>query len=219
MQLFGLDSHPVHAASKLCDTHVHSQLRESTQILYTALSIHDHVPPGRVDCSEFGKSERNPYKPFSPNHPIVRWASAAKAHWRWVLAHANALSDEYEHRGGKKHLCAAFVRHVDEFHTTIGLPDTMPDTITVDEWLASLKDNKHRLEWASRVATELPPDGCTFGIVALTAFQPSNPSNWVESYKDYYRHKRTQWAERCNKRPIIMRWSSAGEMGRKRKRV
>lgn len=218
MQLFGLDSHPAHAASKLCDTHVCKQLLESTQILYTALSIHGAVPPQRVDCSEFGKGEREAYKPFSKNHPIVRWASAAKTHWRWVLAHANALSNEYEHRSGKRHLCTAFVQHVDNFHTTDGLPNTMPDTVSVDEWLASL-DDKRRTAWAPRVATQLPPDGCTFGIVALTSFDSPDPNNWVESYKAYYGYRKVQWAERRDKRPIRMQWSSAGEMGSKRNRA
>ena len=219
MQLFGLEVDASHAASFMCDTHIHSQVRETTQILFTALWLHDVVPKGKIDCSAWGAGKRPPYKPFSQNHPIVQWAAGSRAHYAWTLAHAHALAAEYEHRTGKKHMCEAFIQHVAKHVDQHGLPDSMPATATPDQWLEWVDEDK-REQWEPRIATKLPPKGCQFGIVALKDFELPDPDDWVGSYKAYYLHKRVEWANK-ESRPITMTWSAAGEMGaaaKKRKR-
>lgn len=207
MQLFGLHEDASLAAAALCDTHVRSQIRETTQILYTALWIWDVVPAGKVDCSAFGQGDRNPYKPFSPHHPIVQWAAACRAHFDWVMQHARALAQEHERRFGGKQLCEAFIEHLVAHIELHGAPSGMPQRIAHDSWLEGLEPRKRKL-WQERVALVTPPGGCLFGIVALNDFDPSNPRDWVGSYSEYYRHKEREWQSR-ELRPIVMTWSKA----------
>jgi hypothetical protein len=216
MQLFGLEITAQSAADLLCDTHVHSQSRETTQILYTALWIHGVVPHGEVDCSAWGKGKRPAYKPFSENHPIVQWAAGAQSHYRWVLQHAIALAETYEHRSGHKHMCAAFINHIVEHVNANGLPNTMPVTVTPQQWLEWVSKDK-RAQWEPRIAIRMPPNGCEFGIVAIKDFEGSDARNWVKSYREYYVHKERVWADK-EKRAIVMQWSEKGELGAKKRK-
>jgi hypothetical protein len=217
MQLFGLESNAKNAASFLCDAHVLSQARETTQILFTALYLWDVVPSGTIDCSSVTKKaddHRPPYKPFSKNHPVVQWAAASRQHYRWVLEHADALMNEYAHRSGKIHLCQLFVAHVQRHIEEVGYPDTMPESVTAEEWLSSLDEAK-RAGMRDRVATTLAPQGCAFGIIAIEmeGEQLKDPDSWCGSYRQYYTYKKRKFT-----RP--MTWASAGTLGAaKRKRA
>ena len=50
MQLFGLDCNPKRAARMLCNTHITSQARETTQILFTVLWLWGAKVDEFVDC-------------------------------------------------------------------------------------------------------------------------------------------------------------------------
>lgn len=207
MQLFGVSENPSQAAALLCDNHVISQAKETTQILYTALFLWDVVPEGKVDCTELGQGLREPYKPFGKGHPVVQWAAASRRHYRWTIEHAKALMAEYMHRSGKKHLCQLFLDHINKHIDAHGLPSGMPESITADEWLATLEPKKRGL-WLPRIATAFPPTGCDFGVIA--ADMPGGldaPGNWVLSYKQYYAYKRSTAFKRA------MKWSGEGQLG------
>ena len=180
------------------------------------IHVHGVVLTGKIDCSAWKSGVREPYKAFSKHHPIVWWVAGARSHFRWALRHGFALATEYEHRSGKMHMCKAFLDHLQAWVDTHGLPDSMPETASPDEWLKFVLESK-REEWAKRIALQLPPDGCQFGVIALKDFKTSSPGNWVDSYKEYYVLKRLEWASK-ESRPMVMKWSSAGEMcGVKRK--
>jgi len=216
MQLFGLECNATNAASYMCDAHVVSQARETTQILYTALSQWGVKIEGFIDCSEVTKKPgdlRSPYLPFSKNHPIVQWATASRQHYLWVLDHAKALMTEYTHRsGGKTHLCQLFVAHVEKHLEENGYPGAMPDAITADEWLATFDEGK-RGAMRARVASKLPPHGCAFGVIAIEmeGEELADPANWVDSYRQYYKYKQQRFKRR-------MSWSGAGELGSAKRR-
>ena len=217
MQLFGLGGKPEHAASKLCDTHVQSQVRETLQMCTTALRfVHGCNITGKIDCTEWRQGMREPYANFSQHHPIVWWVAGARTHFRWALAHGLALAHEYEHRNGKKHMCEAFLLHLQRWVTTHGLPESMPETASPEAWLDFVLESK-REEWAERIARDLPPDNCEFGVIALKDFDSSTPGSWVDSYREYYQLKRVEWAER-EVRPIVMKWSGPGEAAAKKRK-
>ena len=218
MQLFGLSGAPADAAASMCDTHVQSQVRETLQMCTTALRyVHGCDISGTIDCTAWGAGLRPPYANFSQHHPIVWWVAGARSHFRWALAHGLALAVEYERRHHKKHMCEAFLKHLQGWVEEHGLPSSMPETVSPTEWLAFVLESK-RDEWAQRIATESPPNGCEFGVVAIKEFEPSVPGNWMLAYQEYYVVKRAQWAER-ETRPIHMKWSADGQAGaNKRKR-
>lgn len=216
MQLFGLDPDPAKAAAELCDIHVNSQLRETAQILHTALYQWNVVPVGLVDCTAFGHGHRKPYRPMSPNHPCVRWAAGARTHFEWVTKHGIALANEWETRSGKIHESALFIMHIVKHVERYGWPEFMPETATPDEWFESMEcelgwaDDKWA-EWRQRVATQNAPDGCEFGILGFDLSIDHTPDDWVASYETYY-----GWKKSMMKRP--MKWSAPGELGAKKRK-
>ena len=189
MQLFGLATCPTDAAQRLCNAHVTKQTLETTQILYSLLLLSGVSFTDDVDCGTHGR--RPPYKLAYKNHPIVLWAKASRAHARWVLAHAKALAAEFRARNDDvRHLCEHHIDFLATFLDGGGWPASMPDSVTPDEWLASL-DAKQRAGVAWRVATTSRPMGCTFGIVAMDMIGPRRfpYSDWVGSYVELYTWK------------------------------
>ena len=193
MQLFGLSSSPIRAANELCNQHVNSQSRETTQILYTILRLWNCEIPGPVDCGEHG--QRDVYKPTHQHHPCVLWAGACQAHAVWTYLHAKALCAEYHrrHQYTKKHLCEYFIDHWYTHITQNGWPTAMPKTITPAAWLVWVSSMKKKVaeEIAHRIADIHPPDGCEFGVVAIDMIGPRRcPQNdWTGSYLECYMHK------------------------------
>ena len=217
MQLFGLGEDPNQAAAEECDTHVTSQVRETLQMCTTALRfVHKCNITGKIDCTEWGQGMRDPYANFSQHHPVVWWVAGARTHFRWTLDHGLALAAEFERRYGKKHMCEAFLLHLQAWVDKHGLPESMPDTVTPEQWLGFVLESK-RDEWAERIAIKQPPRGCQFGVIALKDFTTSSPGNWVESYKEYYALKRVEWANK-ESRPIVMTWSGNGQAGAKKRK-
>ena len=205
------------SARDACDTYACKIPVEIVQMCTTALrSVHGCVITGKVDCSAWGKGMRDPYKSFSQHHPIVWWVAGARAHFRWALKYGLALTQQYELRFNRKHMCGAFLMHLQRWVDKQGFPASMPESVTPAQWLQFVKTNfptqteaKHA-EWAKRIATKQPPNGCQFGIVAIKDFEPSTPDNWVQSYREYIKHKEIQWRTR-EVRPLKMTWSGAAK--------
>jgi len=197
MQLYVRHRDAKKAARALCSAHVNSQARETTQVLYTIFFLWMCAITGTIKAvDKDGQAcELPPYKQAYQNHPIVRWAAACRAHARWTLAHAKELCLEYtrRHDGAKKHLCEFFVDHIIEHVNVKGWPIAMPETVSPDEWLASLDDNKLRRSFEWRVAAINPPEGCQFGVLALDMIGPRKAEydDCVGSYNEYYVFKQT----------------------------
>lgn len=107
MNIFFLDRCATQAASLQCDKHVVKMLLESTQLLYTA-----HHLCG--DVGDWAADDLKVYKPTHANHPVARWVRASSCNYRWLLAHAKALANEYTRRYGRVHACEA---HLDRLST------------------------------------------------------------------------------------------------------
>ena len=101
MNIFILDTSPVEAAQMQCDKHVVKMVLESAQML----SI---ISGG-------------PYKPTHAKHPCTLWASATKANYHWLHAHAVALATEYTLRYGRLHKSEAVIHLLSE------PPESVPD--------------------------------------------------------------------------------------------
>ncbi len=92
MNIFILSKKPKTAARMQCDKHVVKMILESTQMLSTAHHIHG----SRVKLSTI-------YRPAYQNHPCTVWARQTFGNYQWLLAHAEALAQEYTRRYGKTH--------------------------------------------------------------------------------------------------------------------
>ena len=95
MNIFVLDEDPVVAAQSLCDKHVVKMVLESAQLLCNA-----HWYKG---CTA-------PYRATHMQHPCTKWVVASINNYRWLVAHALALSDEYTFRYGKQHRSASIIK-------------------------------------------------------------------------------------------------------------
>lgn len=189
MQLFVLHQCPKKAAKLLCNAHVCSQARETTQILYTLLWLWGVTPAGPVPCGDLG--ERDVYKPAYVRHPCVLWAASCQKAATWVLEHAKAIVREYSRRaGGRRHLCEYHIKHCRSHVAQHGWPSGMPKRVAADAWLATLDDKtRAAVEW--RVASKNPPKGCAFGVLAMDMVGPrrGEPDDCVAAYTEYYTYK------------------------------
>ena len=188
MQLFGLDTCPEKAAAQLANVHVNSQVRESTQLLFSALHAWGVPLPATIDAGDRGVVAV--YRPTHVHHPLTLWTQAARAHANWVLRHALALAALYTTKsGGKVHLCEW---HLRAWKRIVDANDVahVPETVDPEAWLASLEAPK-RDALRSRVATVHPPEGCAFGIVALAVVGPmrADACDWTSTYREAYEVK------------------------------
>jgi hypothetical protein len=97
MNIFVLDSDPRIAAQAQCDKHVVKMVLETAQILSTV-------------AASRGISTR--YRPTHASHPCTLWAGLSGANWRWILAHGQALAEEYSLRYGRAHASSAVIEEL-----------------------------------------------------------------------------------------------------------
>jgi len=116
MNIFILHQDPKKAARALQDLHVGKMLLEACQLLCSA------HPPGAA-----------PYRPTHLGHPCSLWTRASLENYRWLVAHAQALGEEYLYRFGKSHASfdvAAWCRENEPGLPSLGLlpfAQAMPD--------------------------------------------------------------------------------------------
>jgi hypothetical protein len=92
MNIFVTSNCPTESARALDDKRVIKMVLESCQILNTTL----------ITLGEAGIG----YKPTHKNHPCVLWAGESYGNYHWLLAHFDALLNEYTERYGKIHKCS-----------------------------------------------------------------------------------------------------------------
>ena len=193
MQLFGPHENAKESARELSLVHVASQLRESTQILYTVWHLLGVPITASFDLD--GKRVR-PYEPFATNHPLVHWAKAAWAHYFWVLEHADELAVQYKSEYGHDHKCKHHVAHIRrQLLESRERRAAMPIDIRVHEWLATLTE-KQREKWETRCARVNAPQGCDFGILVMAeehrVVHDDGERDWTASYKNLCAHNPTR---------------------------
>jgi hypothetical protein len=102
MNIFFLSSDPVKAAQMHADKHVVKMLLESTQLLWTA--HHVAAADAGVAIPEIetapptATGRTGGYRPTHRNHPCAIWVRASVANYRWLVALASSLADEYHYR-------------------------------------------------------------------------------------------------------------------------
>lgn len=89
MNIFATSQCPVQSAQEMTNVHVVKMILESAQLLSTAHFV--------LDGEQVG------YKPTHKNHPCAIWCRASSANYLWLLAHFNALCEEFTFRTGKVH--------------------------------------------------------------------------------------------------------------------
>jgi len=89
MNIFILDDQISNIPALMSDQHVIKMILESCQILCTVHHMHN--------------TPNVPYKKTHQNHPCVVWAAESSYNYNYVLELAQALSDEYTFRFGKRH--------------------------------------------------------------------------------------------------------------------
>lgn len=89
MNIFFLAGDPRSAARFHCDKHVITMIKESAQLLSTAIHV---ASAGSIPTY---------YKPTHANHPCGIWARESLANWNWLHSLMIALDDEYRFRFDK----------------------------------------------------------------------------------------------------------------------
>ncbi len=84
MNIFVTDPDPVLSAFALDDMRVNAMIRESAQLLSTAVHLN----------SPYGVHDRI-YLSTHENHPCAKWVRASRANFEWLLHHALSLTDVY----------------------------------------------------------------------------------------------------------------------------
>ena len=106
MNIFVTDQSPITSAKSLDNKRVVKMILESAQMLSTAVNIH---------------GGEGPYRTAYKNHPCTIWARESRANFEWLLAHMQALSDEYTRRYNKTH------------KSSLHLPSLRQDAILIPE--------------------------------------------------------------------------------------
>jgi hypothetical protein len=115
MNIFFLCFDPRQAAIWHCDKHVVKMLLESTQLLWTAWHIgfaDSDKKEALLADAPLTKGTRQPgYRPTHKNHPCAIWTRATIGNYRWLIALAMALAEEYHYRypTAGSHACEAHI--------------------------------------------------------------------------------------------------------------
>jgi len=91
MNIFATYPDPLASAMVLDDARARKMILESCQILCTACS-----------CNGYGGAL--PLKATHAHHPCVRWASASRENYEWLLRHAEALLERFHRTSGRMHV-------------------------------------------------------------------------------------------------------------------
>jgi len=88
MNIFATSKNPVACAQALDDKRVISQIRETGQLLTTALRRHGFAVTAKHDFS------KPPPATAHPHHPVTKWVGDTIGNWDWTMEHFEALLDE-----------------------------------------------------------------------------------------------------------------------------
>ena len=148
MNIFILSISPVSAARAHCNKHVVSQIKETAQLLSTAV---------RLTGGDYG------YKVSYKNHPCNLWARETKANFNWLKHLGMELCWEYTHRYGKVHKCESIIRDAPDDTIPDGqltpFAQAMPDEYKHDDPVRAYRtyyvnDKKHMFKWTKRNAPD-----------------------------------------------------------------
>jgi hypothetical protein len=139
---------PVKAAQAHADKHVVKMLLESTQLLWTAqhtLATEAGTAVPDIETAPPTKDGRaGGYRSTHKNHPCAIWARATIGNYRWLVALAMALADEYHYRYPLRrgaHACEVHVAwlrdHEPPALVTANGPLTWPALAMPDEFKVS----------------------------------------------------------------------------------
>ena len=215
MNIFFLSSCPGEAAKLQCDAHRLKMIVESTQVLYTALSLLK-IPVHNVTCHtpEGDAFDTKPYRPTHKHHPSVLWVLGGRSHFEWLLSMALELCALYTAEFGKKHRSQY---HLDALNERVNRDD-LPVDVCVSGWLERLRDkdvSEQAIDSCGQRATTVSlPEGCFFGVRCIETNEPetgvnfndiiTNPDDLVQSYREFYAFKaKRMFCMRWDKRPDV----------------
>jgi len=143
MNIFVLDLDPQVAAQMQCDKHVVKMVLETAQILSTV--------------------NGGPYKPTHSRHPCVLWAGSHEGNYRWLVAHGQALAQEYFERYGKVHASARVIELLADPRTTLQTGATpfvqcMPEEFRAQDPVEAYRAYYHSKEFAAWNRGRAEPD-------------------------------------------------------------
>ncbi len=107
MNIFVTSTCPYESADYLDDKRVISQIKESGQLLATALQQFD--------------IEDGPRAAAHPHHPCTKWVAADLKHAKWLHEHMFALLWRYNSSSGKIHKYTNFCNELDRVLCDVGL--------------------------------------------------------------------------------------------------
>lgn len=81
MNLFYTEAAPEACAEALDDKRVNNQIRETAQLLCSALRMHGCGDPRLMKATHTG-------------HPVTKWVASSYANWNWTFDHFKALAAE-----------------------------------------------------------------------------------------------------------------------------
>ena len=126
MNIFVLDKNPYLAAQMHCDKHVGNMLRETAQMLSTAiwpfLVTQEELANWKTKDKALRKITKERYKtrtglylPTHSGHPCTKWACETQSNFEWLYQLGCGLHDEWQYRRNKTHACAEIVYRTYKF--------------------------------------------------------------------------------------------------------
>ena len=137
MNIFYLDPSPVQSAAMMSNKHIVKMVVETAQILSTVHHMYQ------------SKIAEEVYKPTHKHHPSVVWCTSSVQHYRWVIAHLEALLEEYTHRYHKTHKTSTVAKLLKT--PPPNMPDkvfTQPPQAMPDQYKSPSSVQSYRLYYA-----------------------------------------------------------------------
>lgn len=170
MNIFFLNSDPIHCAQEHVDKHVVKMTLEYGQLMSTAHRVLDGTPyygktvNNRNILRFLLPDEREPiiWKASHYNHPSGIWVRQSSSHYYWLFSLWIAMLSEYTFRYGKQHKA-----------------ERMKD------WFVKLPSNIPKIGWLSDPPPAMP--------------DKYKVSSSIDSYKNYYRGNKQTFANWKNR--------------------
>lgn len=159
MNIFAVNEDPIISAIESCDAHITKMPLEVAQMVCTNLHL-------------WGLEA--PYKATHKNHPCTKWARESLGNWKWLLAHGNALGEEFTRRYGKVHKSHLVIKECAKALVPL-LGERTPFVLAMDDrWK---RDCPH-VSYQNFVANKIFKNG------AIPTWKHTTTPEWFHQYKE-----------------------------------
>ena len=128
MNIFTTSNCPVESAKFACNRHAVAMVRESQQLLTSAVIRHG-AKESQLPLTKSGTVVKETHK----NHPSTLWAGNTRSNFNWLVEHAKALCAEYTLRYGKVHFCEKGINTLSFLNYLIPEGELQPFAVAINQ--------------------------------------------------------------------------------------